>query len=137
MHLDDCLIIDRRRSTIIFAGEFRFRDSFHLPLSSASSFEFGEDAQHIQKSLAGWRRHIDGLARASKCCTLVLELPNNSLKVKNAAGEPVDACDDEGVAFRDKIEQDLQLVAAFELRALYSLRESFGNLPQSALHAGS
>jgi len=44
MHLDDCLIIDRRRSTIIFAGEFRFRDSFHLPLSSESSFEFGEDA---------------------------------------------------------------------------------------------
>jgi hypothetical protein len=33
------------------------------------------------------------------------------LKVKNAAGESVDACDDEGVAFRDKIEQEKRTAA--------------------------
>jgi hypothetical protein len=90
--------IDRRLAALVDAARLGSADALELALTTEIDFEFGKDAEHVEKCLAGGGACVDRLLGRPQRHTPDLELVHDVLQVLQRARQAVDAGDDERVA---------------------------------------
>lgn len=111
------LRIDAWLAAFINASRLGCRDALRLALLAQVRLELCEHPQHVKERLAGGRRRIDRLLGSLERYAPALQLVDDVLQILHRARQPVDTRDDQGVAFAQEVEQDLQLGPPAAIRA--------------------
>ncbi len=121
----DGSVVHRRSAPTIDPARFGERDTIELSLAAQIGFEFGEDAEHIEKRLTGGTARVDRLLSCLQRHSAGLQLMDDVLQVFDAARQPIDPSDDERVARTQETEQGLKLRSASPVRSAFRFSSDY------------
>ena len=90
----------------------RLADALHLLFLVNGGLDLCEDAEHLHKAAARRRAGVDGLLCGAKGDASLFKLAHDGREIRNRAGEPVNAGDDDLVTGPSEVDQGPELRAA-------------------------
>jgi hypothetical protein len=106
--------VDLRRPAFVDAARLGGGNAFGLAFAPQVGLEFGEDAEHVKKSLTGGGRGVDGLLGREQIRAFGFEPVHDHLQVTQGTGQPINAGDDERLAGVNEVENGGELGATVE-----------------------
>lgn len=112
LEVEDLLRLQRWRPSLVAALRLSPRNAFRPALAYQVALELGEDPEHVEECLSGRVARVDVLLDGEETYASLLQLTNDALKIFDAASQPIDAGDNQGVAGAHNKQRHLKLAPA-------------------------
>jgi hypothetical protein len=100
----------RRCASPVLPFGLSLGDAFALPLEHQLSLKLGNCADNVEHQTAGAIRGVDGLVKHLEGDGLRFQPLTNGNEMRDAAGQPIEPCDDKSVAFPCILKRGLKLL---------------------------